>query len=371
MRTVVPTGNVMMTVENTCDQCWWVTNWFETLLVQVWYPSTVATQSRAMKATLAKALTKTGGIEGIDFKLHDFGYRGVSSVETAGMGGMAHLTSFQGTDTVRGIEYAMALYPTVDADGKPVMPGFSIPASEHSTITSWGPDGEEAAFRNMLAQYPTGLFACVSDSYDIFKACHLWGGKLKDAVLERDGVLVVRPDSGDPIDVVPKVLNILFDKFGGATNDKGYKVLHPKVRLIQGDGIDAESLGRILEAVAKAGFSAENIAFGSGGGLLQKLNRDTQRFAFKCSAVKVDGAWRDVFKDPATDASKASKRGRLTLYRLNDGTYQTDLDGLFTLKGQGVDVMQTVFEDGELLVDHTFAEVRARAELPAEEMAGV
>jgi nicotinamide phosphoribosyltransferase len=364
--TVVPTGNVMMTVENTCPDCWWVTNWFETLLVQVWYPSTVATQSRAMKQTLAKFLTRTGGIEGIDFKLHDFGYRGVSSVETAGMGGCAHLTSFQGTDTVRGIEYAMAFYPAVDENGRPKMPGFSIPASEHSTITSWGEDGEEAAFRNMLRLYPTGLVACVSDSWDIFKACHLWSGKLKDAVLQRDGCLVVRPDSGDPIDVVPKVLNILAERFGYTTNDKGYKVLDPHVRLIQGDGIDAESLGQILEAVAKAGFSAENIAFGSGGGLLQKLNRDTQRFAFKCSAVRVDGEWRDVWKAPATDPAKNSKRGRLTLYRMADGSYETDLVDTFEKKGKGVDVMETVFEDGELLVDHTFDEVRARAELPAE-----
>jgi len=369
--TVVPTGNVMMTVENTCPKCWWVTNYFETLLVQTWYPSTVATQSRAMKAMLRRYLAETAdNLDGLPFKLHDFGYRGVSSVETAGLGGMAHLVNFTGTDTVRGIEYAMAFYPTLAADGKPVMPGFSIPASEHSTITSWGAEGELDAMRNMLEQYPTGIVACVSDSWDIYKACHKWGGELRDAVLARDGVLVVRPDSGDPIDVVPKVLDILSQKFGYTTNEKGYKVLDPHVRMIQGDGIDAESLGRILEAVKVAGYSTDNIAFGSGGGLLQKLNRDTQRFAFKCSAVNVKGEWRDVFKRPATDAGKNSKAGRLELYRYPDGTYETSVEDLFAMRGKAESVLETVFENGELLVDHTFDEVRARAELPAvEEMA--
>lgn len=370
--TVVPTGNVMMTVENTCPKCWWVTNYFETLLVQVWYPSTVATQSRAMKKTLLKSLEETGTPADIGFKLHDFGYRGSTSVESAGLGGAAHLVNFMGTDTVRGLEVVMAFYPSVDAEGRLKMPGFSIPASEHSTITAWGLENEEAAMANMLEQYPTGPVACVSDSRDIYVASHdIWGGSLRDKVLERDGVLVVRPDSGDPIDVVPKVMQILADKFGCEMNAKGYKVLNPKVRMIQGDGITAESLGDILEAVKQAGFSTDNIAFGSGGGLLQKLDRDTQAVAFKCSAVKVNGEWRDVWKAPATDPMKNSKRGRLTLYRLNDGTYQTDLDDLFTLKGKGVDVMQTVFENGELLVDHTFDEVRARAELPAAEPVAV
>jgi len=369
---VVPTGNVLMTVENTDPTCWWLTNFLETLLVQVWYPSTVATQSRAMKATLRRYLAETAdSLDGLPFKLHDFGYRGSTSVESAGMGGMAHLTSFQGTDTVRGLEYAMRYYPTTDEEGRPKMPGFSIPASEHSTITAWGREGEVAAMRNMLEQYPAGLVACVSDSWDIYKACHAWGGELRDAVLARDGVLVVRPDSGDPVDVVPKVLDILSQKFGYTTNERGYKVLDPHVRLIQGDGIDAESLGAILEAVKRAGYSTDNIAFGSGGGLLQKLNRDTQRFAFKCSAVRVGEEWRDMFKRPATDAGKNSKAGRLTLYRLNDGSYLTGPAGAISMRGRGADVMQTVFEDGELLVDHAFDEVRARAELPAPEPAGV
>lgn len=357
--TAVPTGNVLMTVENTCPKCWWLTNYLETLLVQAWYPSTVATQSRAMKATLRRYLAETAdSTDGLPFKLHDFGYRGVSSVETAGLGGMAHLVNFQGTDTVRGLEYAREYYGAE-------MAGFSIPASEHSTITAWGEGGEVDAMRNMLEQYPSGLVACVSDSWDVFRAAsRYWGDALRDKVLARDGVLVVRPDSGDPVDVVPRVMRLLGERIGQRMNDKGYLVLDDHVRMIQGDGVDAESLGAILEAVKAAGYSADNLAFGSGGGLLQRLNRDTQRFAFKCSAVQVGGEWRDVFKRPATDAAKNSKAGRLELYRTSDGGYVTADADSWALRGKAAPALRTVFENGELLVDQTFDEVRARAELP-------
>jgi len=356
--TVVPIGNVMMTVENTDPACWWLTNVLETLLVMAWYPSTVTTQSREMKRTLLRYLEETGDPALVDFKLHDFGYRGSTSVESAGLGGCAHLVNFKGTDTVRGLEYARDFYGAG-------MAGFSIPASEHSTITSWGREGEAAAMANMLDQYPAGLVACVSDSWDVFHAAaKIWGGALRDRVLARDGCLVVRPDSGDPVDVVPRVLRILGEKFGQTANDKGYLVLNPKVRLIQGDGVTAESLVRILDAVKAAGYSADNLAFGSGGGLLQKVDRDTQRFAFKCSAVRVGGEWRDVFKQPATDPSKNSKAGRLMLYRGRaDGALFTDVEGGFRHAGKADPVLRTVFEDGRLLVDDTFEQIRQRAAL--------
>lgn len=357
--TVVPTGHALMTVENTCDQCWWVTNFFETLLVQVWYPCTVATQSRAMKATILRYLAETGDPAGIDFKLHDFGYRGSTSVESAGLGAAAHLVNFKGTDTVRGLEVARDHY------GEP-MAGFSIPASEHSTITSWGEAGELDAMANMLDTYPSGLVACVSDSWDIFHAvAKHWGTTLRARILARDGCLVVRPDSGDPVDVVPRVMRLLGERIGQHMNDKGYLVLDPHVRMIQGDGITAQSLGDILEAVKRAGYSADNLAFGSGGGLLQQVNRDTQRFAFKCSAIQVGGEWRDVWKQPATDVTKASKRGRLTLYQYRDGRYETAPRDDWGMRGAAQDVLGTVFEDGALVRVQTFADIRARAAVPA------
>jgi len=240
--------------------------------------------------------------------------------------------------------------------------GYSIPASEHSTITAWGREGEAAAMKNMLEQYPTGLVACVSDSYDVYKACsELWGGELKDAVMARDGVLVVRPDSGEPASTSLKVLELLGAKFGTETNSKGYKVLDSHVRIIWGDGIDMESLCYILATLKAHGWSADNIAFGSGGGLLQKLNRDTQRCAFKCSAITIDGEDRDVFKDPITDKGKMSKKGRLALVK-EGGTFVTKTS--CPREGVPGDALHLVFEDGEVVVDQSFADVRARAALP-------
>jgi nicotinamide phosphoribosyltransferase len=350
---IVGESNVLMTVENTDDNVYWLTNYLESLLVQTWYPSTVATQSRAMKELILHYLVRTGDPSLIDFKLHDFGFRGVTCPEQAALGGAAHLVNFKGTDTVAGVVLASKFYREPCA-------GYSIPAAEHSTITSWGREHEVDACRNMLLQYPHGMVATVSDSYDVFHCCeNIWGGTLKNEVLARDGVLVVRPDSGDPLTVVVKVLNILGERFGFTTNAKGFKVLHPKVRVIQGDGIDFKSLDGILSAITTSGWSADNIAFGSGGGLLQKLNRDTQRFAFKCSWVKIGDEEREVFKQPVTDNSKRSKAGRLKLVH-QDGEHGT----VFATVPSGdprPDQLQFVFRNGELLVDQTFAQIRERS----------
>ena len=351
--TSVPTRNVLMTIENTDPELPWVTNYVETLLSMIWYPSTVATQSRHMRQRVLKYLEETGDPSLIDFKMHDFGFRGSTSIESAGIGASAHLLSFKGTDTFQGIRVAKKYYGEQ-------MAGFSIPAAEHSTITSWGRENETKACANMLTAFPTGLVAVVSDSYDIYTACReIWGKTLKEAVLARDGVLVVRPDSGYPPDVVTRVLQILGDAFGYDKNKKGYKVLNPKVRIIQGDGIDYEMLDKILVAMKIFGWSADNVAFGSGGGLLQKMDRDTQKFAFKCSATKVDGAWQDVMKDPITDPGKRSKAGRLALIRKN-GTYRTMREEEVEKLGLKNELVP-VFKDGNLLADQSFAEIRERA----------
>ncbi|HLQ46551.1 MAG TPA: hypothetical protein VK137_17540, partial [Planctomycetaceae bacterium] len=288
----------------------------------------------------------------IHFKLHDFGFRGVTCPEQAALGGAAHLVNFQGPDTVPGLLLAREFY---GCD----MAGFSIPAAEHSTITAWGEEHELDAMQNMLAQFPTGLVACVSDSFDIFRACSdYWGGELKEAVLARDGVLIVRPDSGDPPTVVVEVLRRLGEAFGTTTNVRGFKVLHPKVRVIQGDGIDFTMLGQILSAMKTAGWSADNIAFGSGGGLLQKLNRDTQRFAFKCSSVRVGDQEREVFKRPVTDDGKTSKSGRLKLIRDTDGQLRTIRE---PERPDAPSLLQPFFANGEILRRDSFTEIRRRA----------
>lgn len=356
--TVIPTGNVLVTIENTDPRFFWLVSFLETAILRaVWYPTTVATNSYASKQVIKRYLEKTGDPSLINFKLHDFGARGVSSSESAGIGGLAHLVNFMGTDTVEALMYAREYY------GED-MAGFSIPASEHSTMTSWGGrDGEVKAMRNMLEQYakPGALLACVSDSYDIYNAVeNLWGGELKQEVIDSGATLVIRPDSGDPASVVLKVVQLIDKKFGSTVNDKGFKVLNT-VRVIQGDGIVTESIEAILATLESAGYSADNVAFGQGGGLLQQVNRDTMKFAMKTSAAEIDGVWIDVFKDPVTDTGKRSKKGRLRVERSKlNGEYMTLSEGVY-VKEPTEQVLVEVYRDGKIMKDYTFAEVRANA----------
>lgn len=351
---VVPTGNVLVQIMNTDADCAWLTSYIETALLRaIWYPTTVATVSWNCRNIIARYLDDTADSnEGLPFKLHDFGSRGASSEEAAALGGLAHLVNFMGTDTLSAIMAARRYY---GAD----MAGFSIPAAEHSTITSWGRDGESAAYANMLKQFGGAgrLLAVVSDSYDLWNAIdNLWGGELKAQVEAMGGTLVVRPDSGDPVEVVPLAIEKLMAKFGYRTNSKGYRVLPDCVRLIQGDGVCAASIEAILAAMKAQGLSADNVAFGMGGELLQKVNRDTQKFAMKASAACVNGEWRDVYKDPVTDPGKRSKRGRLALLREGTG-YRT----VNRSDAPAGNVLVPVFRNGQLLVEWSLDDVRARA----------
>lgn len=348
----IPLKNVLMTIENTDPACYWLTNYMETLLVQTWYPSTVATVSNEFRKLIMKYLVDTGDPNGIDFKLHDFGFRGSTSVESSGIGGTSHLVNFLGTDTMSALMIARKYYNCP-------MAGFSIPAAEHSTITSWGREGEADAYRNMLKQYPQGLVAVVSDSFNIYEACkELWGIQLHDEVLNRNGTVVIRPDSGSPSEVVPKVISILLKAFGGTKNSKGYWVLNPHVRVIQGDGIDIDSCRSILFSMKLANQSTDNIAFGSGGGLLQKMDRDTLKFAFKCCLATVDGQDREVYKDPITDPGKASKKGNLKLIKDPQNGYRTVQKDEYP---QYDDKLVEVYRNGKLCIEYTLDEIRKLA----------
>lgn len=358
--TVVPVKNVLATIENTDPECFWLTTYLETALLRaIWYPTTVATQSKSIKNVIAEYLNRTGDISGIGFKLHDFGARGVSSWESSALGGAAHLVNFMGSDTVAGLVAVREYYNGGIA-------GFSIPAAEHSTITSWGRDNEVNAYRNMLQQFakPGSILAVVSDSYDVFNATeNLWGEELKAEVVASGATLVIRPDSGDPEAVCVKLVQILAKKFGFTTNDKGFKVLN-NVRLIQGDGVNERVIRNILGHFSVLGFSADNIAFGMGGALLQGIDRDTQKFAMKCSAVEVNGKWIDVQKDPITDSGKKSKPGRVTLWK-SGGEFASGVTPPtgWTDKGIGgwTEALVPVFWDGELVKEYTFDEVRANS----------
>ena len=349
--TVVPVKNVLATIENTDPQAFWLTTWLETALLRaIWYPTTVATQSWTIKRVILDYLEKTGDPTLIDFKLHDFGARGVSSMESAGIGGAAHLVNFMGTDTISGVLFAREYYNAGVA-------GFSIPAAEHSTITSWGRDNEVKAYENMVRQFGRAgsIVAVVSDSYDIYNAASkLWGEDLRQRVVDSGATVVIRPDSGDPVEVNRRLVEILGDKFGYTINTKGYKVLK-HVRIIQGDGINDDSIVAILEMLKSGGWSADNMAFGMGGALLQQLNRDTLKFAMKASAVCINGEWVPIAKDPVTDPGKRSKSGRVTLYRNLDGSFVSGVEDW------PESVLETVYENGLLIRDMTFEQVRKNA----------
>lgn len=354
--TVIPVKNAMVQVINTDPNCAWLTSYVETALLRaVWYPTTVATVSLNCRQVIQRYMEETSeSTDGLGFKLHDFGARGATSEEAAAIGGAAHLVSFQGTDNISGIMAARRYYGAE-------MAGFSIPAAEHSTITSWGKDNEAAAYENMLDQFsgPGKIVAVVSDSYDLWNAIdNIWGDELRTKVESTGGTLVVRPDSGDPISIVTETVERLMKNFGYEVNAKGYRVLPDCIRVIQGDGVSQQTIEAILEAMKQRKQSADNVAFGMGGELLQKVNRDTMKFAMKASSAKIDGIWRDVFKDPITDKGKRSKKGRLAVVRSATGEVKTiraqDI-------GQGENMMVTVFRNGDVIKAYDFDEVRAQA----------
>jgi len=373
---VIPVQNALLRIWNTDKRLRILTTWVETSLLRaIWYPTTVATLSWSIKQVIKDALERTADDAVIDsvlpFRLNDFGSRGASSYETAMLGGMSHLVNFMGTDTGPGVLGAMKFYgaeldPTKEVfPGTGIMtsPGYSIPAAEHSTITSWGRENEDDAFLNMLKQFggPGRLVAVVSDSYDFFAAVERWGTTLKADVEAMGGTLVIRPDSGDPTVVPVQAIDRLGDLFGYTVNTKGYKVLPPCVRVIQGDGIALDTITAILNNLEELGWSAENIAFGMGGALLQASQRDTMRWAMKCSAVLVNGEWRDVFKDPVTDHGKKSKAGRLGLVEeCGIGAVSFRTKPLEDIRPDQ-DLLLPAFVNGDIVRTTTFEEVRARS----------
>lgn len=354
---VTEPGQVMMQIVNTDPECFWLTSYLETMILRAaWYGTTVATRSYACKQLIARYLKETGAdLSGLDFKLHDFGARGVSSFESAAIAGLAHLVNFKGTDTLSAVLAAKRYY------NESGMPGYSIPAAEHSTITAWGREREADAYQNMLNQFigPDKLVAVVSDSYDLWQALDLWGTRFKRQIMESGGRLVVRPDSGDPVEVVLKTVQKLEQHFGSETVN-GYRLLHSAVRVIQGDGVNIKSIGLILENLKQHGYSADNLAFGMGAGLLQKLDRDTLKFAMKASAICIADTWQDVYKDPVTDPGKQSKRGRLALVQNADGRLKTIRE---VELGGRENLLRSVYRNGELLIDEKLSEVRSRAVL--------
>ena len=341
-----------MVIENSDERFPWITNFCETAILKMWYPSTVASGQFARRQMFLGFLYKTGTPELIDYKWVDFGYRGVSSEESAALGGSAHLLSFRSSDTMISDDFVESYY------GSDHIQMGSVPASEHSTTTTWGRDNESGAVGNMLTAYPKGIVSIVGDSYDYENFVrNIIGGTYREDILHREGIVVVRPDSGDPASMVLRSCQWLDENFGSEINSKGYKVLNKHVRIIQGDGIDYDSAYEILSTLERQGWSADNVTLGEGGGALQKVNRDTERAALKACAVDIDGIWHDVYKDPKTDPGKASKAGHLAVVCVN-GVYRTipKQDGVIYTD----DCLVPVFENGNILKKYTFDEIRNR-----------
>ena len=301
--------------------------------------------------------------------LNDFGFRGVSSVQSAKIGGSAHLVNFLGSDTVIASKLIRDVYNTER------IYGLSIPATEHSIMTLKGEEGELELMMRVLKTFPTGLVACVSDSYNIFRACsEYWGTELRDLVLSRPATpgnqLVIRPDSGHVLRTLKEIFDILFDKFGYTVNEKGYKVLPPQIRVIQGDGVNLESIGEIYTMLKSEGISPENLALGMGGKLLQsQIDRDTNNFATKACFAIVDGKEVNVQKNPTemdelgqlNRSFKKSKSGRLKLVKTENVfiTLTSNDEGFDDAKDELVEV----FRMGEITKEWDFEEIRERAKI--------
>jgi nicotinamide phosphoribosyltransferase len=375
--TTVPVSNVLLTIETSVDDrdVFSLVSFFETKLLRMWSPSTVATISNNARKAILAGLNEScdNPAAMIDNMLVDFGSRGTTSLESSSFSGVGHLFNFTSTDNVASVLAANLAYNAECAGG-------TIPASEHSTVGSWGDHNEEGFMRNMLDIYGAGfMLACVSDTYDIENAIkNYWGGSLKQQIIEQNAIVVVRPDSNNPVLMPIKCVQWLEEAFGCTVNNKGYKVLN-HVRVLQGDGIEIERIIEICNLLMAKGYSVENVSFGMGAGLLQKNDRDTQKFACKCCAIMIDGEWIDVYKNPVnadlsiddqlnieyipvnTGSFKRSKSGRLTLIHNEvTGEYRTiRVSEMGDFDDDWIEALDVIFENGRVMKVSTLAEVRA------------
>jgi len=362
----VPVRNALMTVTNTEPDAAWQVGFVESLLLKVWAPCTVATLSDKLYGMVSDFGRETcDDLSHIPFQVHDFGYRGVSSEETAAICGAAHLLKFLGTDTIPAVKF---LHRHYDADEtKPI--GLSVPASEHSVMCSFGRENELDAFKHMLNLYPEGIVSIVSDTYDLWNVLTNFTSTLKDQILNRNGKVVFRPDSGVPELIINGnpdgtseaekmgVLRLLERTFGATTNQKGYRVLNSKVGCIYGDGMYYDRFVKTLGIMKENQYASSNLVVGVGGILLQQHNRDDLGFSFKATYTECNGEPQLIWKDPITDSGKKSHKGLLCTTFDGDGEWNTEDQVNWEREGQGM--LKTVYEDGFMRGWRTLDEMRA------------
>ncbi len=356
--TPVRGGNAIVAIEWADSELFWLPSYLETAIQRaVWYPTTIASLDYEIKQDIRHFYRISGADpSGVDFSLHDFGARGVTCSEQAEVGGLAHTFNFKGSDTIEGVRAANYYY------NEP-MAAFSVPATEHSVECSYGGSDEQeerylGAVLDAWAK-PGAILSIVIDGYDVYRAAESLCTTFREKIINSGAKVVFRPDSGDMMEVVPRILDMQAKAFGVTKNRAGYnKINH--VGVLQGDGVDHMSIRSLLGKVLAKNYSADCLVFGSGGALLQKVNRDTYRFAQKTSAVLVDGKWVGTAKAPKTDMSKSSLSGRIMLFRSKTNNELVNGDmGIMSLN-EYEHVMKPVWSCGLLLNETSLAEIRAR-----------
>lgn len=367
---VMPCKNILMSITNTVDGFHWCVGLIESLILKIWNTITVASYSKMYKNLVVKFANQTCDDKNhIPFSVHDFGYRGVSSEETAELSGGAHLVNFLGTDTITAVKFHKDYY-----SGKfPI--GLSVPAGEHSCACSFGREGEYQYFEHMLNTYQDCIVSIISDTFNLWNVLTNFASRLKDRILARKGKVVFRPDSGNPELIIcgnpdaaigsPEykgAIRLLDEVFGSTINSKGYKVINPYVGLIYGDGFYYERFERVLTKLKEMGYASSNLVIGVGGLLLQQQNRDIQGYAIKATYSECNGIQTQLLKDPITDPGKKSHCGLITLIKQFDEheIVYTTVD-MATWEDENNSYLKSVFKDGKILKTYTLAEIRERA----------
>jgi len=400
--TLVPMRVPVLTIVNTLPEFYWLTNFLETLISNLlWKPMTSATIAHTYKKNLRKWALKTHkeNVGFVDYQGHDFSMRGMDSLDAVVASSLGHATSFMGSDSLPCIYGGRYYY---GEDGTVVV---SVNATEHAVMSAGSEEDEVGTFKRLMETFPTGILSVVSDTWDLWKVITKYLPALKEEILARDGKLVIRPDSGDPVDIIcgtaphtstktyedgreaqhKGVIELLWDLFGGTINEQGYKVLDPHIGAIYGDSITLERAEAICERLEKKGFASTNVVLGIGSFTYQFNTRDTFGFAMKATFVEVEEAFlatpestewgmrtvgKEIFKDPVTDSGlKKSAKG---LLRVEEGTIGSTEERTYVLfdqvswEGEAEGALQVIYEDGMRKNMTTLSKIRERLQKTVE-----
>ena len=370
---LVPMRVPVLTIYNTHPDFYWITNYLETIISNLlWKPMTSATIANAYRKLFTSWQEKTDAEKSwfVDWQAHDFSMRGLDSIDATISSGLGHLTSFSGSDSLPAIFGARKFYNETE------FVAGSVNATEHSVMCAGSKEDEVGTFRNLMQTYPTGILSIVSDTWDLWKVCTEHIVTLKEEILARDGKVVIRPDSGDPVDIIcglqtpmseyglkdakyKGVIELLWDVFGGTINEQGYKVLDSHIGAIYGDSITIDRANEICRRLESKGFASTNIVLGVGSFTYQFNTRDTFGFAMKATYVEVNGEGREIFKDPITDDGvKKSAKGLLHVTKSNENGYM--LVDKVTWDNEKNGELQAIYINGQFENQTTLTEIRER-----------